>query len=50
MEPIADARQEAGLEIQKLAEDFEKEDEAGFDEPGLPAGLSRPSSPSSSSA
>jgi hypothetical protein len=30
MEPIADARQEAGLEIQKLAEDFEKEDEAAF--------------------
>jgi Flp pilus assembly protein TadB len=30
MEPIADARREAALEIQKLAEDFEKEDEAAF--------------------
>jgi Flp pilus assembly protein TadB len=30
MDPIADARQEAALEIQKLAEDFEKEDEAAF--------------------
>ena len=30
MEPTADGRQEAALEIQKLAEDFEKEDEAAF--------------------
>jgi hypothetical protein len=30
MEPIADARREAALEIQKLAQDFEKEDEAAF--------------------
>jgi Flp pilus assembly protein TadB len=30
MEPIADARREAALDIQKLAEDFEKEDEAAF--------------------
>jgi hypothetical protein len=30
MESIADARREAALEIQKLAEDFEKEDEAAF--------------------
>jgi Flp pilus assembly protein TadB len=30
MEPITDARREAALEIQKLAEDFEKEDEAAF--------------------
>jgi Flp pilus assembly protein TadB len=30
MEPTADARREAALEIQKLAEDFEKEDEAAF--------------------
>ena len=30
MEPTTDGRQEAALEIQKLAEDFEKEDEAAF--------------------
>ena len=30
MEPIADARRDAALEIQKLAEDFEREDEAAF--------------------
>ena len=30
LEPTADARREAALEIQKLAEDFEKEDEAAF--------------------
>ena len=30
MEPTANARREAALEIQKLAEDFEKEDEAAF--------------------
>jgi Flp pilus assembly protein TadB len=30
MEPTADTRREAALEIQKLAEDFEKEDEAAF--------------------
>jgi hypothetical protein len=30
MEPTADARLEAALEIQKLAEAFEKEDEAAF--------------------
>jgi Flp pilus assembly protein TadB len=30
MEPTADARREAALEIQKLAEDFEKEDQAAF--------------------
>jgi hypothetical protein len=30
MEPTADAPREAALEIQKLAEDFEKEDEAAF--------------------
>jgi Flp pilus assembly protein TadB len=30
MASIADARREAALEIQKLAEDFEKEDEAAF--------------------
>ena len=30
MEPIAGARREAGLEIQKLAEDFERDDEAAF--------------------
>jgi Flp pilus assembly protein TadB len=30
MEPTAEARREAALEIQKLAEDFEKEDEAAF--------------------
>src|SRR5918995_1843100 len=30
MEPTADARREAALEIQKLAEDFEKEDAAAF--------------------
>jgi Flp pilus assembly protein TadB len=30
MEPTADARREAALEIQKLAEDFEKDDEAAF--------------------
>jgi Flp pilus assembly protein TadB len=30
MAPTADARREAALEIQKLAEDFEKEDEAAF--------------------
>jgi hypothetical protein len=29
-EPIADARREAALEIQKLAEDFERDDEAAF--------------------
>ena len=28
MEPIADARREVALEIQKLAEDFERDDEA----------------------
>jgi hypothetical protein len=30
MEPIADPRREAALEIQKLAEDFERDDEAAF--------------------
>ena len=30
MEPIADARREAALELQKLAEDFERDDEAAF--------------------
>ena len=30
MGPIADARPEVALEIDKLAEDFEKEDEAAF--------------------
>jgi Flp pilus assembly protein TadB len=30
MAPIADARREAALEIQKLAEDFERDDEAAF--------------------
>jgi hypothetical protein len=30
MEPTADARREAALEIQKLAADFEAEDEAAF--------------------
>jgi Flp pilus assembly protein TadB len=30
MEPTADARREAALEIQKLAEDFEREDEAAL--------------------
>jgi Flp pilus assembly protein TadB len=30
MDPTADARREAALEIQELAEDFEKEDEAAF--------------------
>ena len=30
MEPITDARREAALEIQKLAQDFEREDEAAF--------------------
>jgi hypothetical protein len=30
MERIADARREAALEIQKLAQDFEREDEAAF--------------------
>jgi len=30
MEPIADARREVALEIQKLAEEFEKDDEAAF--------------------
>jgi len=30
MEPVADARREAALEIQKLAEDFERDDEAAF--------------------
>jgi hypothetical protein len=30
MEPIADARREVALEIQKLAEDFAKNDEAAF--------------------
>ena len=30
MEPIADARREAALEIQKLAEDFERDDEVAF--------------------
>jgi Flp pilus assembly protein TadB len=30
MEPTADTRREAALEIQRLAEDFEKEDEAAF--------------------
>ena len=30
MEPISDARREAAVEIKKLAEDFEKEDEAAF--------------------
>jgi len=30
MEPIADARREAALEIQKLAEDFERDDEAAL--------------------
>jgi Flp pilus assembly protein TadB len=30
MEPIADARREAALEIQKLAEVFERDDEAAF--------------------
>ena len=30
MEPAAEARREAALEIQKLAEDFESDDEAAF--------------------
>jgi hypothetical protein len=30
MEPIADARREVALEIQKLAEEFEENDEAAF--------------------
>jgi Flp pilus assembly protein TadB len=30
MEPTADARREVALEIQKLAEEFEKDDEAAF--------------------
>ena len=30
MEPIADTGREAALEIQKLAEDFERDDEAAF--------------------
>jgi hypothetical protein len=30
MEPITDARRQAALEIQKLAQDFEREDEAAF--------------------
>jgi Flp pilus assembly protein TadB len=30
MEPTAEARRKAALEIRKLAEDFEKEDEAAF--------------------
>jgi hypothetical protein len=30
MEPTTDGRREAALQIQKLAEDFEKEDEAAF--------------------
>jgi hypothetical protein len=30
MEPRTDGRREAALELQKLAEDFEKEDEAAF--------------------
>jgi Flp pilus assembly protein TadB len=30
MEPTADPRREAALEIQRLAEDFEREDEAAF--------------------
>jgi Flp pilus assembly protein TadB len=30
MEPTADARREVALEIDRLAEDFEKEDEAAF--------------------
>ena len=30
MEPTADARREVALEIQKLAEDFERNDEAAF--------------------
>jgi Flp pilus assembly protein TadB len=30
MDPIADARREVALEIQKLAEDFERDDEAAF--------------------
>lgn len=30
MDPVAAARREVGLEIQKLAEDFERSDEAAF--------------------
>ena len=30
MDPRADARREAGLEIEKLAEEFERSDEAAF--------------------
>lgn len=30
MDPIIDARREVALEIQKLAEDFERDDEAAF--------------------
>ena len=30
MEPVADARREAALEVQKLAQDFERDDEAAF--------------------
>jgi Flp pilus assembly protein TadB len=30
MDPITDARREVALEIQKLAEDFERDDEAAF--------------------
>jgi hypothetical protein len=30
MDPIADARREVGLEIEQLAEGFERSDEAAF--------------------
>jgi Flp pilus assembly protein TadB len=30
VEPVADARREVALEVQKLAEDFERDDEAAF--------------------
>jgi Flp pilus assembly protein TadB len=30
MEPVADARREVALEVQELAEDFERDDEAAF--------------------
>jgi Flp pilus assembly protein TadB len=30
MEPVADARREVALEVQKLAEDFERDDAAAF--------------------
>jgi hypothetical protein len=46
MEPIADARRELALEIQKLAEILRGMTKPLSDEPVSPAGLSWPSSPS----